>query len=69
MDEGVTSIGKDPLVKTVEFAGDEFLPKLPMAQIHQSQTLRVTLEGWQQPGHSSMTKSYTGLLLGAQRSN
>jgi hypothetical protein len=57
------------LVNAVEFAADEFLPKLPIAQIHQSQILRITLESWQQPEHSSTTKNYTDLQLGAQRSN
>jgi hypothetical protein len=45
------------------------LPQLPIAQIHQSQILRVTLESWQLPEHSSTTRNYTGLQLGAQRSH
>jgi hypothetical protein len=46
-----------------------FLPKLPIARIHQSQILRITLESWQLPEHSLTTKNYTDLQLGAQRSH
>jgi hypothetical protein len=46
-----------------------FLPTLPIARIHQSQILRVTLESWQLPEHSLTTKNYTDLQLGAQRSH